>query len=84
MRHTQKGFGVSSRKFLSVNSWRDIIVFCEDLKLGINLRRTIVIVFYNSGFIRNLSYSFSFQVERVFHINLYVLCLLFISASHRF
>jgi hypothetical protein len=46
-----------------------IIVFCENLKLGINLRRTIVIEFYNSGFIRSLSRGFSLQVERVFHIN---------------
>jgi hypothetical protein len=43
-----------------------IIVFGEDLKLDINLRRTIVIDFYNSGFIQSLSRSFSLQVERVF------------------
>jgi hypothetical protein len=32
-----------------------IIVFSEDLKLGIKL---IVIAYYNSGFIRNLSRGF--------------------------
>ncbi len=43
-----------------VNSKREyIIVLGEDLELGINLRRTIVIGFYNSEFIRNLSYCFS-------------------------
>ena len=46
-----------------------IIVFCENLKLGINLKRTIVIEFYNSEFIQILSRSFSLQVERVFHVN---------------
>jgi hypothetical protein len=34
------------------------IVFGEYLKLGINLRRTIVIAYYNSGFIRSLSRGF--------------------------
>jgi hypothetical protein len=36
----------------------NIIVFGENLKLGINLRRTIVIEFYNSEFIRSLSRGF--------------------------
>jgi hypothetical protein len=49
----------------------NIILFGEDLKLGINLKRTIVIEYYNSGFIRNLSRGFSLQVERVFHVNMY-------------
>jgi hypothetical protein len=62
----------------------NIIVFGEDLKLGINLRRTIVIEFNNSGIIQILSSSFTLQVERVFYINLCVLCLLFIFAFHRF
>ena len=35
-----------------------IIVFGEHLRLGINLRRTIVIAYYNSGFIRSLSRGF--------------------------
>jgi hypothetical protein len=35
-----------------------IIVFGEYLRLGINLRRTIVIAYYNSGFIRSLSRGF--------------------------
>jgi hypothetical protein len=35
-----------------------IIVFGEDFKLGINLRRTIVIAYYNSGFIQSLSRGF--------------------------
>ena len=33
-------------------------MFGKDLKLGINLRRTIVIEFYNSEFIQNLSRDF--------------------------
>jgi hypothetical protein len=51
----------------------NIIVFGENLKLDINLRRIIIIEFYNSEFIRNLSCGFSLQVERVFHINICVL-----------
>jgi hypothetical protein len=62
----------------------NIIVFGEDLKLGINLKRTIVTEFYNSGIIWSLSCGFSLQVERVFHVNLCVLCLLIIFTSHRF
>ena len=37
-----------------------------------------MIEFYNSEFIQNLSCGFFHQVNKVFHINLYVLCLLFI------
>jgi hypothetical protein len=46
-----------------------IIVFGENLKLGIKLRRTVVIEFYNSGFIWSLSRGFFLQVERFFHVN---------------
>jgi hypothetical protein len=55
----------------------NIIVFGENLKLGINLRKTIVIEFYNSRFIRSLSRGFSLQVERVFHVNICVLYILY-------
>ena len=55
----------------------NIIVFGENLKLGINLRSTFVIEFYNSGFIRSLSHNFSLQVERVFHLNICVLYILY-------
>ena len=55
----------------------NIIVFGENLKLGINLRRTIVIEFYNSRFIQSLSRGFSLQVERVFHVNICVLYILY-------
>ena len=55
----------------------NIIVFDENLKLGINLRRIIVIEFYNSGFIWSLSRGFSLQVERVFHVNICVLYILY-------
>ena len=48
----------------------NIIIFSENLKLGINLRKTIVIWFYNSEFIRSLSRGFFLQGERVFHVNL--------------
>jgi hypothetical protein len=51
----------------------NIIVFGADLKLGINLRKAIVIGFYNSEFIRSWSIGFSLQEERVFHVNIYVL-----------
>ena len=54
-------------------SRENIIVFGEDLKLDINLRITIVIEYFNSRFIRNLSSDFSLQGERVFHINICVL-----------
>ena len=40
----------------------NIIVFVEDLKLDINLRKTIVFEFYNSGIIQDLSCDFSLQV----------------------
>ena len=36
----------------------NIIVFGEDLKLSINCRRNIMIEFYNSEFIQNLSCGF--------------------------
>jgi hypothetical protein len=39
-------------------SRENIIVFGEDLKLGINLRKTIVIEYYNNRFIRSLSRDF--------------------------
>jgi hypothetical protein len=48
----------SLKNLLSVIPRKIIIVFGEDLKLGINLRRTIVIAYYNSGFIRSLSRGF--------------------------
>jgi hypothetical protein len=51
----------------------NIIVFGENLKLGINLRKTIVIEFYNSEFIQSFSHGFSLQGERVFHVNICVL-----------
>ena len=54
-------------------SRENIIVFGEDLKLDINLRITIVIEYFNSRFIRNLSSDFFLQGERVFHINICVL-----------
>ena len=57
----------------------NIIVSGEDFKLGINLRTTIIIDFYNSGFIRNLCCGFSLQVESVFRINCCVLCVFFFS-----
>jgi hypothetical protein len=61
-----------------------IIIFGEDLKLGINLRRTIVIEYYNSEIIRRLSRGFSLQVERVFHTKLLsYACYLFFT-SHKF
>ena len=50
-----------------------IIVFGEDLRLGINLRRTFVIELYNSEFIRSWSRGFSLQGENVFNINICVL-----------
>ena len=52
---------------------KNIIVFGEDLKLGINLRRTIEIEYYNSGFIWCLSRGFSLQGEMIFHVNCCVL-----------
>ena len=51
----------------------NIIVFGENLKLGINLRITIVIEFYNSEFIWSLSHGFSLHGEKVFHVNICVL-----------
>ena len=61
-----------------------IIIFGEDLKLGINLRRTIVIEYYNSGIIRRLSRGFSLQVERVFHAKLLSYACYLFFASHKF
>ena len=48
-------------------------MFGEYLKLGINLRRIMVIEFYNSEFIRSLSRGFAFQGEKGFHVNICVL-----------
>ena len=56
-----------------------IIIFGEDLKLGINLRRTIVIEYYNSGIIRRLSRGFSLQVKRVFHANCCLMLVIYFS-----
>ena len=61
-----------------------IIVFSEHLKLGINMRRTIVIEYYNNGIIRRLSRDFSLQVERVFHVKLLSCACYLFFASHRF
>ena len=44
----------------------NIIVFGENLKLGINLRITIVIEFYNSEFIWSLSRGFFLHGEKGF------------------
>ena len=57
----------------SKKNMRDIIVFGEYLKLGISLRRTTVIAYYNSGFIRSCPMVFSLQGEKVFYINICVL-----------
>jgi hypothetical protein len=43
VKHTQKYLGFPLENLLSVRE--NIIIFGEDLKLGINLRRTIVIDF---------------------------------------
>ena len=58
----------------------NIILFGENLKLGINLRRTIVIEFYNSRFIQSLSRGFSLQVEMGFPHK--YLCLVYFIFSH--
>ena len=47
-------------------------VWCGS-QVKLYLRRIIVIKFYNSEFIQNLSDGFSLQGERVFHVNLCVL-----------
>jgi hypothetical protein len=62
-------FRFSLESFLVLIPKEIIIVFGKNLKLGINLRRTIVITSYNSGIIQSLSRGFSLQVEKVFHVN---------------
>ncbi len=63
----------------------NIVVFDEDLKLGINLRRTINVIDFIIVQLFEVCLVFlSLQVERVFHVNYCILCLFNIFASHRF